>query len=249
LPTKTQSIDLNLLIGDNELNPLVPVWINSKGAVMESRISSSTIAILALAIIFSLPALACSILTSNSPKLNKNDQETKMAANVEASLTANAETQAAQATPTPSVTITPPPSPTLPLPPVLTDTLEPTSLPTKAATATPSGSWIGVITFAKGITADNQPIEPGTVFKRGVTEIYAVFPYSGIEQGKKITYYWTVNGKEFVSVIRTWTWDSSGVHPTSVGYSNNSSLDSGNWKLAIFYENKLLATGTFKITP
>ena len=82
---------------------------------MKSRFSSPILTILALAIIFSLPALACSVFTDNTPSSNSGDRETKMAADVQASLTANAETQAAQVTPTPEITITPPPSPTLPV--------------------------------------------------------------------------------------------------------------------------------------
>jgi hypothetical protein len=216
---------------------------------MKTKSLMQTLTVLALVILFSLPALACSLSLSNTSNTNSGNKETSLASAVNATINANIATQAAQATPTP------PPAPTLPPPPVSTNTPEPTlpPVPTNALIPThapvPSGPWVGAITFASDISQDNQPINPGTVFKKGITHVYAFFPYSGIEQGKKITYYWTVNGKEFVSVIKTWVWDSSGTHPTSVSYSNNRQLDSGNWKLAIFYNNKLLASGTFKIMP
>lgn len=216
---------------------------------MRSKYSLTITTILALAILFSLPAFACSIFTPNLPGQSNDNQETKMAADVKASLTANAENQAAQ------VTITPPPSPTLPLPSEPTNTPGPTRtpIPTRTPVPTrspvPSGPWVGKITFASDISQDNQPINPGAVFKKGITQIYAIFPYSGFEKGMKITLYWTVNGKEFVSVIRTWKWDSSGTYTPSTSYSNNRQLDSGNWMFTIFVENKKLASGTFKILP
>jgi hypothetical protein len=184
---------------------------------------------------------------SDLPGQNSGNKETDMAVAVNATINAVVVTQAAQPTPTP------PPSPTLPLtptlqpPPALADTLEPTRPPLK--TPTRIGPWAGKITFASDIDSDNQPVNPGAVFKKGVTHIYATFPYSGIEQGAKVTFYWTVNGKEFVSAIHTWEWDLSGTHTTSTSYTNNRQLDAGNWTLTIFVNNKLLTSGNFKITP
>jgi len=211
--------------------------------------------IMALAIMMCLPALACSIFTPSTNSQDKSDRETKMAADVQASLTANAETQAAQATPTPEATFTPPPSPTMPLQPEPTDNPGPTRTPVPTRTVgaarspVPSGPWVGDITFASDISQDNQPVNPGTVFKRGVTTMYAIFPYSGFDQGMKITLYWAVNGKEFVSAVRTWQWDSSGTYTPSTSYTNNRQLDTGTWTFTIFANNKKLGSGTFKITP
>jgi len=108
---------------------------------------------------------------------------------------------------------------------------------------------MGEITFARDVTEDNQPIESAAVFKKGIKRVYAIFPYSGIQEGTKYTLYWTVNGKEFVSAVKTWKWDSSGTYSTSTFYTNNSDLDVGTWKLAIFIGNKLMTSGTFKIIP
>lgn len=216
---------------------------------MRSKFSRCILTVLALAIIFSLPALACSLLPSNLSSKDSSSKETDMAVAVKATLTSNAEIQAAQ------VTLTPPPSPTLSPPPTLeplptlTDIPEPTSPPVPTPTPSHTGPWMGDITFARDITSDNQPVDPGTVFKRGVTTIYAIFPFSGLEDGKKVTYYWAVNGKEFVSALRTWSRGSSGTAVASTAYANNRQLDSGNWQLSIFYNNKLLASGSFKIMP
>jgi hypothetical protein len=222
---------------------------------MNSKYYSPTKAILTLAIIFSLPVLACSLFTTNPPTSNNGNQETKMAADVQASLTANAETLAAQVTPTPEATLTPPPSPTQPMLPLSTDlptptnTRAPTRTPAAIKSPVPTGPWVGDITFASDISQNNQPINPGTVFKRGVTHIYAIFPYSGFEQGLKVTLYWTLNGKEFVSAVRTWQWDASGTYSPSTAYANNRQLDSGTWTFTIFANNKKLGSGTFKILP
>jgi hypothetical protein len=205
--------------------------------------------VLALAITLTLPALACSIFTPGTNSQDTTARETKMAADVQASLTANAETQAAQATPTPEVTITPPPSPTLPLQPESTEIPGPTRTPVATQTPPPAGPWVGEIVFASDISPDNQPVNPGTVFKRGITQIYAIFPYSGFDQGMKITLYWSVNGQEFVSAIRTWQWDPSGTYTPSTSYTNNRQLDSGTWTFTIFANNKKLGSASFKITP
>jgi len=108
---------------------------------------------------------------------------------------------------------------------------------------------MGEITFARDVTEDNQPIESAAVFKKGIKRVYAIFPYSGIQEGTKYTQYWTVNGKEFFSAISTWEWVSSGIRTASTSNTNNSDLDVGTWKLAIFIGNKLMTSGTFKIIP
>jgi hypothetical protein len=205
--------------------------------------------LIALAITLCLPALACSIFTPDTNSQDQNSRETKMAADVQASLTANAETQAAQATPTPEATVTSPPSPTQPIPPSPTTKPRATRTPLPTDTSVPSGPWVGQIVFASEISQDSQPVNPGTVFKRGITTIYAIFPYSGFDQGMKITLYWTVNGQEFVSAIRTWQWDPSGTYTPSTSYSNNRQLDSGTWTFTIFANNKKLGSASFKITP
>ena len=177
---------------------------------MKSRFSSPILVLLALAILFSLPALACTVFSPSTKSQDNGDRETKMAADVQASLTANAETQAAQVTPTPEVTITPPPSPTLPVQPKATEIPGPTRTSAPTRTSVPAGPWAGEITFARDVTQDDQPIDPGTVFKKGIARIYGVFPFSGFEKGSKITLYWTVNGKEFVSYVFTWDYDHRG---------------------------------------
>jgi hypothetical protein len=210
---------------------------------MRSTSIKRTLALLALVVMFGTPILACSITLPIISGQDDGSKETELAAHINASVTAYIETEASMAT------ITPPPSPTLPLLPVPTDTPMPSSVPTEASTPTFSGPWVGKIVFATNVTQNNEPIDPGTVFKKGITTIYAVFPYSGFEEGKKVTLYWTVNGKEFVSVVRTWQWDPSGTYAPSTAYSNNRQLDAGNWQLNIFVDNKLLGSGSFKITP
>jgi len=210
---------------------------------MRSKSIKQTLAWLVLVVMFGTPILACEVALPFVSVKDDGSKETELAANINASVTAYIETEASFAT------ITPPPSPTMPLPPTPTDTPMPSSIPTEESTPTVSGPWVGKIVFATSVTQNNEPIDPGTVFKKGITTIFAVFPYSGFEEGKKVTLYWTVNGREFVSVVRTWQWDSSGTYAPSTAYSNNRQLDAGNWQFNIFVDNKLLGTGSFKITP
>ena len=211
---------------------------------MWAKVHHPVINLLALALLLSLPALACSV--SLSPGEDKNARETRIAEDIIATLTADAQTRVAEVTPTspPSPTVAQPVLPTaVPFTPTLTRTAPP------PRTATPAGTWIGEITFARDVTEDNKPVESAAVFKKGIKRVYAIFPYSGIKKGTKYTLYWTINGKEFVSAIHTWNWSSSGTHSTSTFYTSNSDLDVGNWKLAIFIGNELMTSGTFKIIP
>jgi hypothetical protein len=201
--------------------------------------------ILALAILFSTPALACSF--SNTPTVDSNSQETRMVAHIIATLTANAQILAAQISPTSSPVPAQLPTDTRIIAPTRTPTR--TRTPTPNFSPTPTGTWFGAVTFAKGVTDDNHPIEPGSTFKKGVKQIYAIFPYSGMDEGTKYTIYWTVNGKEFVNAIHTWKWDPSGTYSTYTYYTSNADLDTGTWKFYFYVGNKLMTSGVFKIVP
>jgi len=144
-------------------------------------------------------------------------------------------TQVAQASPTP--TPTPTLSPTTPIiafataspTPVLTPTLKPTPttspIPTIIPTVgTPSSALtpivgvktpspeaaFGEITIAQGVTEDNKPKDPGTVFPAGLSQLYAFFDYQDLSDGVLWTQVWYRKGKEIGSESSLWEWGSYG---------------------------------------
>ncbi len=234
---------------------------------MKSKVSLPTTILLALAILLSLPAMACSVSLFNNTS-SGNAKETDLAIAVKSTIEAVSNTQVAQDTsappdlptqPVPSVPPTQPAPSAIPTRPPAQPTVTPlpnpsktpvdTPVPLKAVMSTSSEPWIGEIVFASQVENDTQPVDPGTVFKKGIHRIYAIFPFSGFQVGDRYTLYWTVNGKEFVSAVHTWEWESSGIYPASTFYTNNRELDTGTWQFSFFYGNQLLGKGSFKIVP
>jgi hypothetical protein len=122
-----------------------------------------------------------------------------------------------------------------------------TTSPTETSELISSEPTIGEIVFARDVTEDNEPIDAGTRFEHGITIIYGIFEYSGLEEGMEISYFWEVGGKEFFTLTKDWEGNSSGTNWASTSYTDNSSLDAGNWILRIYIDGELMRYGTFVI--
>jgi hypothetical protein len=147
----------------------------------------------------------------------------------------NAFTGVAQASPTPTpmptlspttpATAVPSASPT----PVLTPTPKPaatssatisptptTGTPSSALTPivgvkTPSPDAVfGEIILAQGVTEDNEPEDPGTVFPVRISGLYAFFDYENLSDGVLWTQVWYRGGTEIGSESSLWEWGSYG---------------------------------------
>jgi hypothetical protein len=145
-------------------------------------------------------------------------------------------------TPTPKLTATASPSPTaIPIPGTPSSALTPivgveTPLP---------GATFGEITLARGVTDDNEPKDPGTVFPAGISQLYAFFDYQNMSDGVLWTQVWYREGKEIGSESGLWEWGSYGtawifLKPTS-GYSR------GEYKVGLYIGDELKQTATFTV--
>ena len=155
------------------------------------------------------------------------------------------------ATPSPTATVTPvPPSPTptatpSPVPPTATPTLPapgayfPTSV---ARTPAPPGAKIGPIEFASGITEDVTAINPDRRFPASVKSIYAVYSYSGMKNGLDFTAVWYHNGLEISRGSEEWRWG-----PEASSYSYFNPPGEGLYKLELYINDSVLATGLFEV--
>jgi hypothetical protein len=141
-------------------------------------------------------------------------------------------------TATPTETLTPaPPTPT---PTSLADAAR---IPTPAPrTPAPPGARMGPIQFATDITDDIQAINPDTLFSRNTETIYAVYPYSGMEDGLDFTALWYRNGVELVREEREWDFGDK-----AYSYSFLMPPGVGLYKLELLVNDSVLATKLFEI--
>ena len=160
---------------------------------------------------------------------------------------------ATPAPPTATVTNTP-------LPPTATDTPEPTVTPTPTDTSTPAafvviqvpttgprtpappGARMGPLQFATEITDDAEALDASDLFPIGVSTIYAVFPYSGMEDGLDFRVIWYQNGTELWRDESEWEWGDEARF-----FSFFNSPTEGLYKVELRVNDSILATGLFEV--
>lgn len=146
------------------------------------------------------------------------------------------------------------PAPTEEAAPEPTNTPEPSPTPEPAPateeveTETPESvePEIGPITFALGATEAYDPIDPGDSFEEGITEIHAIFDYSGIAQGYNWERVWYLDGDEILRSADEWSEEEAGRFDYFLD-AGGDPLPAGEWQLEIYVEGELLASGSFTI--
>lgn len=158
---------------------------------------------------------------------------------------------------TPTVVVgTPTPEPEEPTPttapteeigePVDEDT-EPEAAPTEEETTEVSEEpEIKDITFAVGATDDYEPIDAAEVFEEGITEIHAIFDYSGMSTDYTWERVWYLDGEEILRNSAEWTDPEIGRFDYFLD-AGGDPLPVGEWDLEIFVEEELLISGSFTI--
>lgn len=172
-------------------------------------------------------------------------------------LTASLSGQESSPTPAEIATVTPEPeaSPTAAAADTEPAASEPT--PTEApdaeqadtptpTTETPAEPTIGSITFALGATDDYEPVDPGTEFNGEITEIHAIFDYSGLSGDKTWERVWYLDGEEMLRSAETWSGENEGVFDYFIN-AGGQPLSPGEWTLELYVDDELLATDSFTI--
>lgn len=170
------------------------------------------------------------------------------------------------ATESPTATMTATPEPIVKateIPPtteVTTEAVAPTDEATPeptepAATATPPTSptptsepKFGKVTFAIGATADYKPISPTLTFQEGITQVHAIFEYSGMSKDYTWERVWYLEGKEVLRNAQAWSGDTAGIFDYFIN-AGKDPLFPGKWKLELYVKDKLLTQGNFIIEP
>lgn len=135
-------------------------------------------------------------------------------------------------------------TPTSELPAAAQPTSEPTLEATEESmTGTPE---IGPIVFARDATDDYEPVDPGIEFEGEVTEIHAIFDYSGLTSADIWERVWFLDGIEMLRTAEPWTAAEEGVFDYFIN-AGGEPLAPGEWLLELYVNNHLMATGSFRI--
>ena len=101
------------------------------------------------------------------------------------------------------------------------------------------------ITFAEGVTEDDEPINPAYFFPAGTTYVYGVFQHSGIPAGAEFEYKYYRDGQEDVVNTFTWQRDSEGTY--YVYLYNDDGIIPANYDLHLYVAGELVQTGSFVV--
>jgi len=103
---------------------------------------------------------------------------------------------------------------------------------------------IGPITFASGIDGQDNPVNPGTTFATGLTELYFFCDYAGMQDGMRFDAKWLLNDEELVTFDDTWQGGADGTYHDYIHRTGGGSLPDGQFTLELYVEGQLAQTAT-----
>ncbi|MDW8267523.1 MAG: trypsin-like peptidase domain-containing protein [Anaerolineae bacterium] len=112
----------------------------------------------------------------------------------------------------------------------------------------PSSASFGPITFAEGVDRKGEPVRPGTAFRSGLDELYAVFAYEGMANGLEWGWQWTVNGRSLPLQRQRWDAGAQGRSWIQL-YSNRGALPDGDYRLDLLLAGETVRSGACTIGP
>ncbi len=132
---------------------------------------------------------------------------------------------------------------------ILEDVLEITTATTTFEVLTHDAALptFGHITFARGTSEDNQPIDPSTKFPTGIPTVYACWDFLGMDPDLRVTRYWYNNGEELLSKSISWDRAENGSICVQIYWEEGGGLPTGDWELKLFIGSEPAQSGTFRI--
>ena len=103
---------------------------------------------------------------------------------------------------------------------------------------------IGPITFASGIDAQGAPVNPGTSFDTGLSELHFFCDYAGMQNGLQFEERWLLNGEELVTFDLDWEWGERGTYHDSIYHTAGDPLPDGQYTLELYVEGNLVQSAT-----
>ncbi|HXF62711.1 MAG TPA: serine protease [Caldilineaceae bacterium] len=95
------------------------------------------------------------------------------------------------------------------------------------------GPQITRMQFSEAVNRRGEPINPGVQFRSGITDLYAVFDFTGFEDGADFTYVWYLDGGELLRDSFAWDLGESGSSWLSI--YNDEGLADGFTEVEIIY--------------
>jgi hypothetical protein len=111
-------------------------------------------------------------------------------------------------------------------------------------TAASAAGVFGPITFAGGVSDDDQPLDTGNAFV-DVGEVYAFFAVTGLRSGAAWESRWLLDGEQILSVDDTW--EGGDTPSTWVSLSHPDGLPAGEYTLELYTGGSLAQSGSFLI--
>jgi hypothetical protein len=102
------------------------------------------------------------------------------------------------------------------------------------------------IEFATDLSTSGRPMAPGIVFPAGSTEIYAAFEYENMPPDQEWSTIWYRDGRMLSDDSADWDADEEGT--TWVVLEDSRGLDEGVYRLELYLDERLAATGDLWIT-
>ncbi|MDH4136487.1 MAG: S1C family serine protease, partial [Anaerolineae bacterium] len=103
----------------------------------------------------------------------------------------------------------------------------------------------GEFTFAADVDSDYNPIGATDTFDSGVSKVYAVYQYEGMEDGQAWSRTWYLDGEAALSQDETWDGGESGNGWLNI--YNNGGLPDGAYDLVVWVGGKEVQEGSFTI--
>ena len=127
-----------------------------------------------------------------------------------------------------------------------TNQSEPDDEPGDETEDVPAEPVIGSITFALDATDTYEPIDPGTEFEGEITEIHAIFDYSGFSPDNTWERVWFLDETEMLRSAEPWSGVDEGVFDYFIN-AGGEPLSPGEWTLELYVDDELLASDSFII--
>ena len=112
--------------------------------------------------------------------------------------------------------------------------------------APPTAPTFGEIVFAEGVTDSYEPIAASFIFAKGITQIHAVFEYSGMSADNVWERVWYLNEQEISRSAGPWFDPGRGIFDYSID-NEGKPLPPGDWVLELYVDGELKSLGVFII--
>ena len=113
-----------------------------------------------------------------------------------------------------------------------------------AVAGTQAQGPFGPITFAAGVDGQGNPVDPGTAFPSGLTELHFLCTYAGMQNGLDFVEKWFLDGGELVTFDAAWDEGASGTFHDSIYRDSGGPLPDGEYALELYVEGQLVQQGT-----